>query len=247
MTLQTFAINNCWMNTNSWTASSHIKSLPLDTLLASQANLISRRQSFLRSVSNMTTRASFNYEERMDSLLAEYEAVVDDAIKNNVDPVSQSFNPNWDYIQAVFFSTTILTTIGLTTTESFAVKLYFLRLRQHCAKNIQRTIVLHPFCHRGHSLHPLSHRWCWSIVCNSCEYLHSCRKRLQLFVLLKVMKGWCSRIWYICSGEPFVGSLWKNHPTSPTQVQDPQIRVRDTAAIKYLQQPSHTVTITSIL
>ena len=50
----------------------------------------------------------------MESLLAEYEAVVDDAMKNNVDPVSQSFTPNWDYIQAVFFSTTILTTIGLT-------------------------------------------------------------------------------------------------------------------------------------
>ena len=131
--------------------------MSLDKLLASQANLISRRQSFLRSVSNMT-RASFNYEERMDSLLTEYEAVVDDAIKNNVDPVSQSFNPNWDYIQAVFFSTTILTTIGFTTTESFATKQYFLRLRQHCAKNIQRTIVLHPFCHRGNSLHPLSHR-----------------------------------------------------------------------------------------
>ena len=90
--------------------------MSLDKLLASQANLISRRQSFLRSVSNMT-RASFNYEERMDSLLTEYEAVVDDAIKNNVDPVSQSFNPSWDYIQAVFFSTTILTTIGLATTQ----------------------------------------------------------------------------------------------------------------------------------
>ena len=63
------------------------------------------------------TRGISNYEERMESLLAEYEAVVDDAIRNNVDPVSQSFNPNWDYIQAVFFSTTILTTIGQTTTQ----------------------------------------------------------------------------------------------------------------------------------
>ena len=53
----------------------------------------------------------------MESLLADYEAVVDAAIKNNVDPVSQSFSPNWDYIQAVFFSTTILTTIGLRTTR----------------------------------------------------------------------------------------------------------------------------------
>ena len=91
----------------------HIKSFPPDTLLASQAQLISRRLDFLRSVTNLT-KASWNYEEKMESLLAEYEAVVDDAMKNNVDPVSQSFTPNWDYIQAVFFSTTILTTIGLT-------------------------------------------------------------------------------------------------------------------------------------
>ena len=62
----------------------------------------------------------------MESLLAEYEAVVDDAMKNNVDPVSQSFTPNWDYIQAVFFSTTILTTIGLTIKLRFCtdVQLY---------------------------------------------------------------------------------------------------------------------------
>ena len=61
------------------------------------------------------TRGISDYEERMESLLADYEAVVDDAIRNNVDPVSQSFSPSWDYIQAVFFSTTILTTIGLAT------------------------------------------------------------------------------------------------------------------------------------
>ena len=92
--------------------SAHIKKSTLDTLLASQAQLISRRQTFLRSVSNLTSRDTSDYEERMESLLADYEAVVGDAIRNNVDPVSQSFSPNWDYIQAVFFSTTILTTIG---------------------------------------------------------------------------------------------------------------------------------------
>ena len=58
------------------------------------------------------TIGSLDFEEEMERLLADYELVVDDAIKNNIDPVSQSFSPNWDYIQAVFFSTTILTTIG---------------------------------------------------------------------------------------------------------------------------------------
>ena len=61
------------------------------------------------------TIGSLDFEEEMERLLADYELVVDDAIKNNIDPVSQSFSPNWDYIQAVFFSTTILTTIGGTT------------------------------------------------------------------------------------------------------------------------------------
>ena len=83
--------------------SAHIKRFSLDTLLASQAHLISRRQTFLRSVNNLTSRGSLDYEERMESLLVEYEAVLDDAIRNNVDPVSQSFNPNWDYIQVKCF------------------------------------------------------------------------------------------------------------------------------------------------
>ena len=65
-------------------------------------------------MSNLTI-GSLDFEEEMERLLADYELVVDDAIKNNIDPVSQSFSPNWDYIQAVFFSTTILTTIGGTT------------------------------------------------------------------------------------------------------------------------------------
>lgn len=60
------------------------------------------------------TIGSLDFEEEMERLLADYELVVDHAIKNNIDPVSQSFSPNWDYIQAVFFSTTILTTIGET-------------------------------------------------------------------------------------------------------------------------------------
>ena len=65
------------------------------------------------------TVGSLDFEEEMERLLADYELVVDDAIKNNIDPVSQSFSPNWDYIQAVFFSTTILTTIGGATKNIF--------------------------------------------------------------------------------------------------------------------------------
>jgi hypothetical protein len=35
------------------------------------------------------------------------------AINNKIDLVSQGYTASWDYIQAVLFSTTILTTIGL--------------------------------------------------------------------------------------------------------------------------------------
>ena len=44
------------------------------------------------------------------------QVVVDEALSNNIDVVSRQYVVSWDYVQAVFFSTTILTTIGGTTT-----------------------------------------------------------------------------------------------------------------------------------
>ena len=44
--------------------------------------------------------------------LTSYEIVLSDAADAGVDIVSKDFTYNWDYIQACFFSLTILTTIG---------------------------------------------------------------------------------------------------------------------------------------
>ena len=45
-------------------------------------------------------------------MLVDYETVVEEAVNNGINVVTQDFTISWNYIQAVFFSTTILTTIG---------------------------------------------------------------------------------------------------------------------------------------
>ena len=50
--------------------------------------------------------------QRLDQLLGDYESVVSEAVSAGVSVVDQNFTVNWDFIQSVFFSTTILTTIG---------------------------------------------------------------------------------------------------------------------------------------
>ena len=45
-------------------------------------------------------------------MLSRYEMVVAKAGNAGVDIVNQEFNVSWNYLQSVFFSTTILTTIG---------------------------------------------------------------------------------------------------------------------------------------
>ena len=50
--------------------------------------------------------------QRLDHLLLDYESTVSEAMNAGVDVVSQDFTVSWNYLQSVFFSTTILTTIG---------------------------------------------------------------------------------------------------------------------------------------
>lgn len=76
-----------------------------------QALLISKRTLFLNSVRNESIN-SVNYRERVDLLLSDYEEVAAQAVDNGIDLTTQEFTANWNYIQSVFFSTTILTTIG---------------------------------------------------------------------------------------------------------------------------------------
>jgi len=83
----------------------------LDTLETYQALLISKREVFLRSVWNESSN-NVNYRETIDQLLVDYETVVEEAVNNGINVVTQDFTISWNYIQSVFFSTTILTTIG---------------------------------------------------------------------------------------------------------------------------------------
>ena len=50
--------------------------------------------------------------QKLDQLLTQYESVVSEAVGAGVSVVDQNFTVSWDFIQSVFFSTTILTTIG---------------------------------------------------------------------------------------------------------------------------------------
>ena len=49
---------------------------------------------------------------RVDKLLSDYEITLSNAMSAGINIVEQDFKINWDYLQSVFFSTTILTTIG---------------------------------------------------------------------------------------------------------------------------------------
>lgn len=83
----------------------------LDTLQTYQALLVSKREVFLRSVWNESVNSA-NYRETIDSLLIDYEVVVEEAVNNGINVATQDYTISWNYIQSVFFSTTILTTIG---------------------------------------------------------------------------------------------------------------------------------------
>ena len=48
----------------------------------------------------------------VEKLLSEYEAALSEVMIAGINIVTQNYTQNWDYLQSVFFSTTILTTIG---------------------------------------------------------------------------------------------------------------------------------------
>ena len=50
----------------------------------------------------------------VERLLSEYEVALSQVMTAGVDIVTMNYTQNWDYLQSVFFSTTILTTIGST-------------------------------------------------------------------------------------------------------------------------------------
>lgn len=78
--------------------------------------LVSERQIFLNSIISIWNNSSgSNSSQNMENLemrLTEYEQVVEQAVDNGINIVTQDMVVNWDYIQAIFFVITILTTIG---------------------------------------------------------------------------------------------------------------------------------------
>ena len=65
----------------------------------------------MNSLYNVTSGAN-NSMIDLDNLLMDYEMIVEQAVDNGINVVTQDFSINWDYSQAIFFVITILTTIG---------------------------------------------------------------------------------------------------------------------------------------
>lgn len=87
----------------------------LDRMTEARAELLMKRRQFLETV--LTNTSCHSDQETLDSLLLSYETAVSQASTSGLDVVSQEFTINWDYLQSVFFATTILTTIGTLLTD----------------------------------------------------------------------------------------------------------------------------------
>ena len=79
-----------------------------DRMRDHQAILIMQRNQLMDNLVNITNIDMI----RVDRCLAEYEKSVSLATSAGIDVVTQTYQHNWDYLQSVFFATTILTTIG---------------------------------------------------------------------------------------------------------------------------------------
>lgn len=81
----------------------------LERMTDIQKEFLGRRRQFLARLTNSSCEAA-----SLDPLVLTYEAAVSEASVGGLDVVSQDFTIKWDYLQSVFFATTILTTIGTT-------------------------------------------------------------------------------------------------------------------------------------
>ena len=76
------------------------------------------------------------------------QVVVAGAASAGVDVVTGAWATNWDYLQSVFFATTVLTTIGSPVSVAGArCSVLLCRLRQHRPRHILRPPVLPPVRH----------------------------------------------------------------------------------------------------
>ena len=75
---------------------------------------ISKNRATYREVIITGKLSHFNKlsSKNVEEFLSKYESVMSQATEAGIDISTQNYTISWDYIQAIFFSTTILTTIG---------------------------------------------------------------------------------------------------------------------------------------
>jgi len=85
----------------------------ISRISAQQTELLLGRQLLLHTICNSTVeRSSREFVIKLDSALTEYEEECKKAAAQGVDLVTKDISFNWDYVQACFFSLSIITTIG---------------------------------------------------------------------------------------------------------------------------------------
>lgn len=80
----------------------------LASLQSHHTLLMNERELFLQSAVN----SSCDGMESLSLLLRDYEVVLAEAVNAGISAADHNYTVSWDYIQSVFFTTTILTTIG---------------------------------------------------------------------------------------------------------------------------------------
>ena len=85
------------------------QSAELERMQDNLALLVTSRRIFIDLVTNLTDA---DHAVGLDTALLQHETNVAQAAAAGVDVVSRDFTVTWDYLQSVFFASTILTTIG---------------------------------------------------------------------------------------------------------------------------------------
>ena len=97
-----------------------------EKLLQLQKDVIEERQDFVRFIFNGSWN-SVVHRENIDIKLLDYEQTVAVAATSGIEMATKDVIYKWSYIQAVFFTSTILTTIGKYLCNNF----YILDLLSH--------------------------------------------------------------------------------------------------------------------
>ncbi len=88
----------------------------MQTVIAGEDNsTITSSSTSISSINSTTSITSILIllSVSVEKLLSEYEVALSEVMIAGINIVTQNYTQNWDYLQSVFFSTTILTTIGL--------------------------------------------------------------------------------------------------------------------------------------